>query len=189
MQNTLRVTKVFWGLDDNLANRRHFPAINWLLSYSLYIDNLKYFWSREIAEEFVKQREAALKLLAQEAELEEIVRLVGIESLSVKEQLVLFSARLIREDFLYQSAFDPIDQYSSLKKQYLMLGSILLLHRQAEKAIEIGVPLEEIKNLPAIEKIARFRLIEESRIEEDCAALEEEININMNKVRCALHHA
>ena len=189
VQNTLRVTKVFWGLDDNLANRRHFPAINWLLSYSLYIDNLKYFWSREIAEEFVKQREAALKLLAQEAELEEIVRLVGIESLSLKEQLVLFSARLIREDFLYQSAFDPIDQYSSLKKQYLMLGIILLLHRQAEKVIEIGVPLEEIKNLPAIEKIARFRLIEESRIEEDCAALEEEININMNKLRSALHHA
>ena len=135
VQNTLRITKVFWGLDDTLAHKRHFPAINWLLSYSLYVDNLKPYLSREVAEGFGESREAALKLLSREAELEEIVRLVGVEALSPKEQLLLETAKTIREDFLYQNAYDPIDQYTTLKEQYQMLKKILSRHEQAEKEI------------------------------------------------------
>jgi V/A-type H+-transporting ATPase subunit A len=138
VQNTLRITKVFWGLDDTLAHKRHFPAINWLLSYSLYLDNLKDYFSKEVSEEFPALREKALKLLAQEAELEEIVRLVGVEALSPKEQLILSTAKSIREDFLYQNAFDPVDQYTSLQKQHLMLKDILSRHDRAEKEAEHG---------------------------------------------------
>jgi len=163
VQNTLRVTKVFWGLDDNLAHKRHFPAINWLLSYSLYVDNLKGYFAKEISGEFLALREKALKLLAEEAELEEIVRLIGIESLSQKEQLVLFISKLIREDFLYQSAFDPIDQYSSLSKQFQILKSLLLLNDLALQAVEEGILMDEIKKISVIEKIARARFIEDER--------------------------
>jgi V/A-type H+-transporting ATPase subunit A len=148
VQNTLRVTKVFWGLDYALAHKRHFPAINWLLSYSLYIDNLKAYWSKEIANDFLKVREYALKLLSSEAELEEIVRLVGEEALSPKEQLILYSAKMIREDFLYQNAFDPVDQFTPLKKQYEMLKKIIDFYLKAEKALDEGVDLEEIKKWP-----------------------------------------
>lgn len=135
VQNTLRVTKVFWGLDETLAHKRHFPAINWLLSYSLYIDNLKNYFAKEVSEEFLSLREKALKILAQEAELEEIVRLVGIEALSPKEKLILSTAKSIREDFLYQNAFDPVDQYTTLQKQYQMLKAIISRHDQAEKEV------------------------------------------------------
>jgi len=148
VQNTLRVTKVFWGLDYALAHKRHFPAINWLLSYSLYIDNLKAYWSKEIANDFLKVREYALKLLSSEAELEEIVRLVGEEALSPKEQLILYSAKMIREDFLYQNAFDPVDQFTPLKKQYEMLKKIIDFYLKAEKALDEGADLEEIKKWP-----------------------------------------
>ena len=148
VQNTLRVTKVFWGLDYTLAHKRHFPAINWLLSYSLYLESLKPYYLQEVSEDFPILREKALKLLTQEAELEEIVRLVGIESLSAKEQLILFSSKLIRENFLYQNAFDPIDQYSDLKTQCEMLSKIIAFHEKAEKAIEQGVSVEEIKQWP-----------------------------------------
>ncbi|MBI5699294.1 V-type ATP synthase subunit A [Candidatus Saganbacteria bacterium] len=135
VQNTLRITKVFWGLDDTLAHKRHFPAINWLLSYSLYVDNLKTFFAAEVAEDFLALREQALKLLSREAELEEIVRLVGIESLSPREQLILKTAKSLREDFLYQNAYDEVDQYTTLKNQHQMLKDILSRHDQAEKEI------------------------------------------------------
>ena len=177
VQNTLRITKVFWGLDDTLAHKRHFPAINWLLSYSLYLDNLKDYFSKEVSEEFPAFREKALKLLAQEAELEEIVRLVGLEALSPKEQLVLFISKLIREDFLYQSAFDPVDQYSSLKKQFLILKQILTLNELSESAIEAGVSLEEINNLEVVGKIARARLSSEEEVQK----LEAEIRESLRK--------
>ncbi|MFA5034185.1 MAG: V-type ATP synthase subunit A [Candidatus Margulisiibacteriota bacterium] len=164
VQNTLRVAKVFWGLDENLAHKRHFPAINWLLSYSLYAENLRY--PEAIAEEFRRQRETALKLLSQEADLEEIVRLVGLESISHKEQLVLFVAKSLREDFLYQSAFDPVDQYSSLGKQQLILKIILELHRLGEKALNDGVEIETIRQLEVMARIARARFSTESEVEE-----------------------
>ncbi|MFA5103908.1 MAG: V-type ATP synthase subunit A [Candidatus Margulisiibacteriota bacterium] len=162
VQNTLRVTKVFWALDETLANKRHFPSINWLRSYSLYIANLSPYFKKEVAEDVDEVREECLKLLAQEAELEEIVRLVGVESISPKEQLVLFASKMIREDFLYQSAFDPIDQYSSLKKQYHMLKAILEFFRQALLALEEGADMERIKISGIVEKIAGARFLDEA---------------------------
>lgn len=184
VQNTLRVTKVFWGLDDNLAHRRHFPSINWLLSYSLYIDNLKDFFAREVAADFLALREKALMLLAKEAELEEIVRLVGMESLAPPEQLLLFIAKSIREDFLYQSAFDPVDQYSTLKKQHLILKNILLLYDLAAAALAEGVDLEKIKRLDVLGKIARARISSEAEI----SGLEKEIADQLHSLRSTVKH-
>jgi len=176
VQNTLRVTKVFWGLDDTLAHKRHFPAINWLLSYSLYIENLEEYFSKEVAEKFIPNREKALKILAQEAELEEIVRLVGVEALSPKEQLILFTAKLIREDFLYQSAFDPVDQYTDLPKQFLILHAILMLNDLAEAALDEGIDIEEIKKLEILERIARARISAQSEIEKIESGIKEEMH-------------
>lgn len=166
VQNTLRVTKVFWALDEALAHKRHFPSINWLRSYSLYLANLSPYLKKEVAEDIDEVREDALKLLAQEAELEEIVRLVGVESISPREQLVLFASKMIREDFLYQSAFDPVDQYSSLKKQYHMLKAVMEFFSRASIAIEEGVDLERIKTSGIVEKIAKARFLDDASVAE-----------------------
>ena len=187
VQNTLRTTKVFWGLDDTLAHKRHFPAINWLLSYSLYIDNLKEYLSQNISPDFGALRQEALKLLSQEAELEEIVRLVGVESLSEGEQLILLVAKSLREDLLYQSAFDPVDQYSSLKKQYLMLSLIQKFYSEAQTALLEGLSLADLKGLPILEKIARVRFIEESQIDSAVAALESEMKEQFYNLRGKIH--
>ncbi|MFC1496169.1 V-type ATP synthase subunit A [Candidatus Margulisiibacteriota bacterium] len=165
VQNTLRVVKVFWGLDYKLAHARHFPAINWMLSYSLYVDNLSEFLTKEVAEDFISLREKALAILSKEDELEEIVRLVGLEALSINEQLILFIARSIREDFLYQSAFDPVDQYSTLKKQYYILKFIISLYTGAELVIKSGIGLDAIKNFPVYDDLSKIRLVEEERID------------------------
>jgi len=182
VQNTLRVTKVFWGLDESLAHKRHFPAINWLLSYSLYLDNLKDFYSREVAADFLPNRAKALKLLAQEAELEEIVRLVGLESLSAQDQLTLFISKLIREDFLYQAAFDPIDQYTELKKQHLILHLILALGDLAGEAIAEGIALADIQKIEMIGRIARARTSRYEEIAELETALKEEMHTLRGKL-------
>ncbi|MDP3964972.1 MAG: V-type ATP synthase subunit A [bacterium] len=156
-QNTLRVTKVFWSLEATLAYRRHFPSINWLTSYSLYTDDLAGYFQAETAEDFTELRSSAMKILQQESELEEIVRLVGLDALSPKEQLVLETARALREDFLMQNAFDDIDTYTSLKKQYLMLKNILTFHESADAALQRGVKLVDIKALPVKEQISRSK--------------------------------
>ncbi|MFA5113849.1 MAG: V-type ATP synthase subunit A [Candidatus Margulisiibacteriota bacterium] len=184
VQNTLRVTKVFWGLDENLAHKRHFPSINWLLSYSLYLDNLADYYSREIAADFAAVRETALKLLAEEAELEEIVRLVGLEALSPKEQLVLLVAKSLREDFLYQSAYDPVDQYSSLTKQYSIIKNIIQVYRLADHALAEGAALAAIKELEFWGRIARARLAAEPEI----AGLETEIKDAFYALRSKVAH-
>jgi V/A-type H+-transporting ATPase subunit A len=157
VQATLKVVKVFWALDDRLANMRHFPAINWLLSYSLYVENLKYFWEKEVADEFADLRQEAIKLLAEEAELQEIARLVGLESLSPRERMVLETARSIREDFLHQNAFHPVDTFSSLRKQYLMLRTIIHFHHLGLQALEKEIDLDMIINLPIREEIAKMK--------------------------------
>ncbi|HPO06099.1 MAG TPA: V-type ATP synthase subunit A, partial [Candidatus Gracilibacteria bacterium] len=128
-QATLRVTKTFWGLDARLAYKRHFPSINWLNSYSLYIDNLKDWWKINVAEDFMDYRAQALALLQEEAKLEEIVRLVGLESLSARERLVMLVAKSIREDFLFQNAFDPSDAYIVPKRAYQILKTIMLVYQ------------------------------------------------------------
>jgi V/A-type H+-transporting ATPase subunit A len=165
VQATLKVVKVFWALDDRLANMRHFPAINWLQSYSLYIENIKDFLTVQVAEDFAALRQEAMQLLEEEAELQEIARLVGVESLSLKERLILESARSIREDFLHQNAYHPQDTYTSLRKQYLMLRAILHFHHRGLKALDDGRSLESILALGVRQRIAQLKYFPEKETE------------------------
>ena len=164
-QNTLRTVQVFWSLQDELAYKRHFPAIDWLTSYSLYLSQLSEFFKSEINEDFIELRNKSMEILQEEAELEEIVRLVGIDALSTHEKLILETARSIREDFLLQDAFDSTDSYSSTKKQFLILKLIILFHENAEKVITKGVTIEELQSLKIKAKIVRAKFIEEKNIE------------------------
>jgi len=165
-QNTLRVVKVFWGLDSTLAYRRHFPAINWLLSYSLYNERLDEFFRREIGEEWVNLRREAMRILQKEAELEEIVRLVGIDALSARDQLTMEIARSIREDYLHQNAFHEIDTFTSLDKQLAMLRMVLAFEEVAAELLDQGMEMRKILELPVRERIAKAKLIPEDRLEE-----------------------
>jgi V/A-type H+-transporting ATPase subunit A len=166
VQATLRVVKVFWGLDDKLANARHFPAINWLTSYSLYHDNLGPFLRENIAAEFAGLRQEAMRLLEEEASLLEIARLVGNESLSFNDRLILETAKSLREDFLHQNAFHEVDTYTSLRKQYLMLKIILLFHSLGSEKIAAGMDFDRIIALPVREKISRLKYIPEEEPQE-----------------------
>ena len=179
-QNTLRVVKVFWGLDAQLAYRRHFPAINWLSSYSLYSDDIKEYMRKNAGQDWPEMKTEAMNLLQQEAKLEEIVRLVGVESLSPKEQLVLDTTKSIREDFLHQNAFDDIDTYTSVKKMYWMLKAILVFHHEATAALESGKVLKGLINLPIKEKISKAKMVEEKNLA-GLERLPEEIKIEINK--------
>lgn len=166
-QGTLRIVKVFWGLDASLAYRRHFPAINWLLSYSLYLDNVAPYFREAIGEQWNEMRREAMRLLQEEAELEEIVRLVGVDALSAKERLVLETSKSLREDFLHQNAMHEVDTYSSLEKQFKMMDLILTYHHEAGAVIEkaeIDLDLEKLFAVPARERIARARYIPEDKI-------------------------
>ncbi len=166
VQATLKVVKVFWSLEDWLAYERHFPAINWLTSYSLYHDSLEAYFRTEVSEEWAGMRQEALRILQQEAELKEIARLVGVDALSNRDRLVLGTAKAIREDFLHQNAFDDIDTYTSFPKQYRMLRNIIAMNRHAQDAIEQGVSPEVIFGLPVQEEISRARYIPEAEMDE-----------------------
>jgi V/A-type H+-transporting ATPase subunit A len=166
VQATLRVVKVFWGLDASLAFSRHFPAVNWLISYSLYLDVVKDHWSERVAPDWYELRQKAMSILQREAELQDIVRLVGMEALSPQDRLVLETARSIREDFLHQNALHEVDTYTSPKKQYLMLKNIMNFYTIASKLLDEGVPLQGILKFPEREKIARMKFVSESRISE-----------------------
>jgi len=163
-QNTLRTVQVFWSLQDKLAYKRHFPAIDWLTSYSLYLSELTEYYNKKIGEEYMELRNKSMALLQEEAELEEIVRLVGFDALSTHEKLILETARSIREDFLLQDAFDITDSYSSTKKQFLILKLIMVFHENAEKVIENGVTIEKLSVLPIKAKIIRAKYIEEKNL-------------------------
>ena len=165
-QATLRVVKVFWGLDASLAYRRHFPAINWLNSYSLYEDRLDEYYRKEVGEEWLALRNGAMRLLQEEAELEEIVRLVGIDALSDRDQLVLEVARSIREDFLHQNAFHEVDTYTSLTKQYKMLRLVMAFYDVGQRLLREGVSLTKIRDLPIREEIGRAKYLPEDRLAE-----------------------
>jgi V/A-type H+-transporting ATPase subunit A len=163
VQATLRVVKVFWSLEDKLAFKRHFPAINWLSSYSLYLDDVRNTFDR-VSPEFFECQKEAMALLEKEAELEEIVRLIGKDVLSPEDRLILEVARMIREDFLHQSAFDPIDSFSSFSKQFLMLSTILhFYHLSAEEIARGRITAEEIETHPLRERIARMRYFQEEK--------------------------
>ena len=160
-QSTLRIVKVFWGLDAQLAYKRHFPAINWLSSYSLYADTVDTYFNREVAPDWSELRMEAMALLQEEASLEEIVRLIGIDALSAQDRLKLES---IREDYLQQNSFHEVDTYTSLEKQYRMLKLVILFKKEAERALEAGVYLNDILNLEVRDKVARAKYIEEKDI-------------------------
>jgi len=166
VQATLRVVKVFWGLDDKLANARHFPAINWLVSYSLYHENLENFIKDNVAEEFIGLRKEATRLLEEEASLLEIARLIGVESLSFEDRLILEAAKSIREDFLHQNAFHEIDTYTSLGKQYRMLKLIIGFYRLSREKLKEGMDFENILKAPVRERLSRMKYIEEDALEE-----------------------
>ncbi len=163
-QNTLRIVKVFWGLDAQLAYRRHFPAVNWLMSYSLYVDRLSSWMKREVSEEWDDLRREAMGILQEEAELDEIVRLVGVDALSIKDRLTLEVAKSIREDYLHQNAFHEVDTYTSMGKQYKMLKLIITLHHEGQRALESGAELSQVISLPVWERIGRAKYIPEQEI-------------------------
>ena len=159
VQNTLRVVKVFWALDADLARRRHFPAINWLTSYSLYVDSIKDWWHKNVDPEWKAMRDEAMALLQKESELEEIVRIVGPDALPERERAILLVARMIREDYLQQDAFHEVDTYCSPKKQITMMRVILNFYHHTMRAIDAGIPVEEIAKLPVREEIGRMKYI------------------------------
>ncbi|MFH1713505.1 MAG: V-type ATP synthase subunit A, partial [Candidatus Jacksonbacteria bacterium] len=167
-QNTLRVTKVFWALDAQLAYRRHYPAINWLNSYSMYYEDVNDFMKEKAGADWPEVRAQAMDLLQQEASLQEIVRLVGVESLSLKEQIVLDTAKSLREDFLQQNAYDEVDTYTSVKKMYLMLKAILAFHNSALKKIQayLELKIESLTSDPLKEKIAKMKFVPEEKMGE-----------------------
>lgn len=161
VQATLKVVKVFWSLEDQLAFERHFPAIGWLTSYSLYHDALRDHYRSEVAEDWEALKVRAMELLEKESELKELVRLVGLDALSSQDRIVLETAKMIREDFLHQSAFDPEDSYTRLEKQHRMMKTIMELHNRSISALEKGCPLHRLIELPVRERISRMRYIGE----------------------------
>ena len=163
-QATLRIVKVFWGLDAALAYKRHFPAINWLTSYSLYTDQLTKWFSGNAAPDFMELRGRLMALLQDESELQEIVNLVGMDALSAPDRLKLESARSIREDYLHQNAFDPTDTYTSLPKQVLMMRAILSFYDKALEALQNGANIELLVNMPVRERIGRYKYEPEDKV-------------------------
>jgi V/A-type H+-transporting ATPase subunit A len=180
-QATLRIVKVFWGLDSSLAYRRHFPAINWLLSYSLYIDNLDEWLTKNISRDWIENRTTMMKILQEEAELEEIVRLVGIDSLSSKDVMTLETARSIREDYLHQNAFDDVDTFTSMDKQFMMMELILKFYKVGLKAISDGIDGKKLFDLPVREQIGRFKYIEEDNCKKEFEKISSKVDEEINK--------
>ena len=184
-QATLRIVKVFWGLDANLAYKRHFPAINWLTSYSLYVDLLSNWYSENVDKDWMKLRGRLMGLLQEEASLEEIVKLVGMDALSPGDRLKMETARSIREDFLHQLAFHEIDTYTSLKKQLYMMKLILAYYDLCSEALTKNVPIEKLASLAVREKIGRFKYVHEDNIDAEydntMKQLEKEVNSAFGK--------
>ena len=178
-QATLRIVKVFWGLDSALAYKRHFPAINWLTSYSLYADSLGRWFNDNVSDEWTTLRARLMALLSDEASLDEIVKLVGMDALSPTDRLKMETARSIREDFLHQLAFHEVDTYSSLRKQYLMMKLVLRFYDGSLDALKKGADIEKLVSIPSRESIGRFKYVPEKDIEDTyktvCAAIDSEI--------------
>ncbi len=175
-QATLRIVKVFWGLSSTLAYKRHFPAIDWLTSYSLYSDKVAGFFDKSVAPDWSKQVRRTMALLSEEAELEEIVRLVGVDSLSFKDRLSLECTRSLREDFLHQDAFNPVDTYTSPKKQHDMLAAILAWYDKGLQALEDDVPFSRITSMKIIEKLGRMKYVREDEFSGHIVTLRKEMD-------------
>ncbi len=175
-QATLRIVKVFWGLDANLAYKRHFPAINWLNSYSLYVDMLSPWFNETVDSKWIDLRTRLMQMLQDEAELEEIVKLVGMDALSAPDRLKLEAARSIREDFLHQDAFHEVDTYTPLHKQYLMMMLVMTYYDKAREALSKGAEADALIALPVREKIGRFKYIETEKCDDAYASVINELN-------------
>ena len=176
-QATLRIVKVFWGLDSALAYKRHFPAINWLTSYSLYLDSMGKWFDEKVSPEWMRCRQAMMSLLHDEAELDEIVKMVGMDALSAGDRLKMEAARSIREDFLHQNSFHEVDTYSSLKKQLLMMQLVLAFYKQAKGALATGASIHDLLKMPVRERIGRFKY-----------TLEENLDVEYDDITEALCH-
>ena len=181
-QATLRIVKVFWGLDASLAYKRHFPAINWLTSYSLYQDKVDAWADKHVNENFSEQRTEAMKLLQTEAELQEIVQLVGVDSLSAPDRLILEVSRSIREDFLHQNSFHDVDTFTSLLKQYRLLELILHFYHKAGKAIEQNVSIHKLIQIPALENVGRAKYIRERYVTKEYDEILAEIDSEIDEL-------
>ena len=184
-QATLRIVKVFWGLDASLAYKRHFPAINWLTSYSLYVDLLTNWYSENVSEDWMTLRGRLMSILHDESELEEIVKLVGMDALSPSDRLKMETARSIREDFLHQLAFHEVDTYTSLKKQLYMMKAILAYFDLCSETLNQNTPIDVLVSLPVRERIGRFKYVKEEDIdteyEEILKQLHKELNAQLKK--------
>ena len=174
-QATLRIVKVFWGLDSSLAYKRHFPAVNWLTSYSLYADSLASWFNQNVADDWYALRGRLMGILQEEAELEEIVKLVGMDALSAPDRLKLEVARSIREDYLHQNAFHETDTYTSLNKQLMMMRAILSFYDKALAALQSGASIEDIVSLAVREKIGRFKYVAEEQLQTAYDEIEQQL--------------
>ncbi|MBI5679929.1 MAG: ATP synthase subunit A [Methanobacterium sp.] len=174
-QNTLRISKVFWALDSSLADKRHFPSIDWLQSYSLYVESISSWWNTNIGADWRELRDAAMVLLQKESELQEIVQLVGPDALPDKERITLESTRMIREDFLQQNAYHEVDTYCSPKKQYGMLKTIITYHENATAALDRGAASEDVIALSVKEDIGKMKYMPEAEFEDEIKAIQEKI--------------
>ena len=174
-QATLRIVKVFWGLDSALAYKRHFPAINWLTSYSLYVDNLGKWFDENVSDEWMSCRQGLMSLLQEEAELEEIVKMVGMDALSPIDRLKMEAARSIREDFLHQNSFHEIDTYTPLQKQFRMMKLVLAFYEQSKKALEGGASIQNLIKMPVREQIGRFKYTKAEDVEKEYQAVLDEL--------------
>ncbi len=178
-QATLRIVKVFWGLDSQLAYKRHFPAINWLNSYSLYLDDMEKWFNAEVAPDWMEGRQKMMTLLQEEAELEEIVKMVGMDALSPGDRLKMEAARSIREDFLHQNSFHEVDTYTSLKKQYMMMKLVNAFYDRAVEALSQGASLQKLISMPVREQIGRFKYVKEDALDAEYEKVEEELSVQI----------
>ena len=174
-QATLRIVKVFWGLDSSLAYKRHFPAINWLTSYSLYLDNMAPWFNENVDAEWMEDRQKMMSLLQDEAELEEIVKMVGMDALSPGDRLKMEAARSIREDFLHQNSFHEVDTYTSLKKQLLMMRLVTAFYEQGAEALAKGASINDLVKLPVREAIGRYKYTLEDHLDEEYKRVTEQL--------------
>ena len=175
-QATLRIVKVFWGLDSALAYKRHFPAINWLTSYSLYLDNMQDWFNGTVSEDWMEGRQKMMSLLTEEAALEEIVQMVGMDALSPIDRLKMEAARSIREDFLHQNSFHEVDTYTPLRKQYLMMKLVLAFYEQSSEALSKGASMKALLGMEVRERIGRYKYTTAENIETEYEKIKSELN-------------
>lgn len=180
-QATLRIVKVFWGLDSSLAYKRHFPAINWLTSYSLYANSMGEWFNSNISSEWTKLRGDFIKLLSEEAELQETVKLVGMDAISDTDRLKMEAARSIREDFLHQAAFHEVDTYASAHKQYTMMKAVWSFYEKSLEALKKGADIEKISLMDVREKIGRLKYVKEDEVQTEYDVIISELEKQLNE--------